>query len=53
MAKGKVKIDIEKHEYSFIDGATGEEITPEEFARKYPAVGLARHALGNGQEKGK
>jgi hypothetical protein len=49
---GKVKIEITKQDYGFIDGATGKEITPEEFARKYPAVGLARLAVDNGQKEG-
>lgn len=35
-----VNIKIENNKYGFIDGATGQEITPEEFAKKYPAVGL-------------
>lgn len=48
---GNVNINIEKQEYAFIDGATGKKISAEEFARKYPAVGLARNAVTPGYEK--
>jgi len=40
-----VKIEITKKKYGFIDGTTGQEITAEEFAEKYPAVGLGRHRV--------
>lgn len=49
---GNVNINIEKQEYGFIDGATGEKISAEEFARKYPAVGLANNAVRNGHQEG-
>ena len=29
MAKGKVSVNITKKEFQYIDGATGEELTPE------------------------
>ena len=35
-----VKIDITEQKYDFIDGATGEKLSAEDFAKKYPAVGL-------------
>lgn len=47
----KVEINITKKIYEFIDGATGQKLTAEEFAKKYPGVELGRHAVGNGQEK--
>lgn len=40
-----VKIEITKKTYGFIDGTTGQEISSEEFAEKYPAVGLGRHRV--------
>ena len=40
-----VKIEITKKNYAFIDGTTGQEISSEEFAEKYPAVGLGRHRV--------
>lgn len=38
MAKGQVKIKIEKNDFQFIDGATGEKLTQEQIARKYGTV---------------
>lgn len=35
MAKGKVSVNITKKEFQYIDGATGEELTPEQIAQKY------------------
>lgn len=49
--KKEVIIDITKKTYEFIDGATGEKISAEEFAKRYPAVGLGRPVMGNGEEK--
>lgn len=43
-----VDINITKKVYDFIDGATGEKISAEEFAKKYPGVGLARYVTSNG-----
>ncbi len=39
MAKHKIDINITKHEYGFIDGQTGEELTQEQFNRKYKKIG--------------
>lgn len=47
-----VEINITKHEYGFIDGATGEKISAKEFAEKYPAVGLTNNAVRDGHEAG-
>lgn len=38
MSKGNVTINITKDDYVFIDGATGEELTKEEFDRRHKAV---------------
>jgi hypothetical protein len=46
-----VHINVTKQVYDFIDGTTGQKITAEEFAKKYPGVGLGGHAVGNGQKK--
>lgn len=46
-----VEINIQKHIYDFIDGATGEKLSAEEFAKKYPGVGLARHVASNGNSQ--
>ena len=35
MKKGKVKIKITKDETIFIDGRTGDPLTPQEFARRH------------------
>lgn len=40
MAKGKVTINITDKSYVFIDGATGDELTQEEFNRKYKQGGI-------------
>jgi hypothetical protein len=50
MSKGKVEINITKQQYDFIDGATGEKISPEEFAKRYPSVGIGRSAISNGNK---
>jgi regulator of sirC expression with transglutaminase-like and TPR domain len=47
-----VNINIQKHQYVFIDPATGQSISPEEFAKKYPAVELGRRAVGDGTPEG-
>jgi len=36
----KVNIDITNKIYDFIDPATGEKFSPEDFAKKYPGVGV-------------
>jgi len=41
-----VEININKNTYAFIDPNNGQEIPAEEFAKKYPAVGLGRLAVG-------
>lgn len=46
-----VNIDITQKVYDFIDGATGQKLSAEEFAKKYPAVGIARHATSIGNEE--
>lgn len=35
MKKGKVNIKITKNETIFIDGETGDALTPQEFARRH------------------
>ena len=37
--KGKILTNITKSDYGFIDGRTGEELTKEQFDRKYKKVG--------------
>lgn len=46
-----VNINITKKVYDFIDGTTGQKLSAEEFAKKYPAVGIARHAASTGNEE--
>lgn len=43
--KHKVEINIIKNEYAFIDGATGEKITKEEFDRRYRKVPAANNGI--------
>lgn len=40
MAKGKVSVNITDKSYVFIDGATGEELTQEEFNRRHRQGGV-------------
>jgi len=40
-----VNINIEKNEYSFIDGSSGEELTPEQFNQRHSTINLG--GLGN------
>lgn len=35
-----VNVNITKKEYAYIDGASGDELTPEQFNQKYSAVNL-------------
>ncbi len=35
-----VTINIEKNEHTFIDGTTGQELTPEQFNQKYSTVNV-------------
>lgn len=35
-----VTINITKNEHSFIDGGTGEELTPEQFNQKYSTINV-------------
>lgn len=35
-----VTINIQKNEHSFIDGNTGEELTPEQFNQKYSSINV-------------
>lgn len=51
MAKRKVEINITEKQYDFIDGATGEKITAEDFAKKYPGLPVGGSSLDNGNEK--
>lgn len=39
-----VDINITKKEYEFIDGATGEKLTPQEFAKRYPGLAVGGYA---------
>lgn len=52
MAKGKVTTNITKQEYAFIDGATGQEITREQFVQKYSGVNIPGHKVNVGEEAG-
>jgi hypothetical protein len=45
-----VNINITEEKYEFINGATGEKLSAEEFAKKYPAVELGGHR-GNPETK--
>jgi hypothetical protein len=35
-----VNINITKNEHSFIDGASGEELTPEQFNQRYSTINV-------------
>lgn len=48
-----VTINLTEQKYGFIDGATGQELTPEEFAKKYPGVGLGGNRTSNVSEEDK
>ena len=46
-----VNINITKNEHSFIDGASGEELTPEQFNQKYSTINVG--GLGTILSRGK
>ena len=43
MAKRNVTINITKKPYAYIDGATGEELTKEEFFQRARGLNVGRH----------
>lgn len=45
---GNVSINITKQIYEFIDPNTGEKITPEDFAKRYPGVAVGGYRPSNG-----
>ena len=53
MAKGKVTTNITKHEYAYIDGGTGQELTKEQFIQKYSGINIPRHTINLGEEQAK
>jgi len=46
MAKGKISINITQKPYAYIDGATGEELTREEFFQRASGLNVGRHRIG-------
>lgn len=47
---GKIEVNITKKQYVYIDPGTGQEISPEEFSKKYPGLDLGGPGVGNGRE---
>lgn len=47
-----IDINITKKTYAFIDPNTGQEISEEDFAKKYPAVAVGGHRVGSGTKQG-
>lgn len=47
-----IEIKITKKTYAFIDPDTGQELSEEDFAKKYPAVAVGGHRVGSVTKQG-
>lgn len=48
---GKVTVGITKQIYDFIDPDSGQKISPEEFAQRYPGLAVGGYRPSDGTKK--